>query len=273
MRALRDSQLTSTLFDHEVSALLQAQLARALLSFGPTAVSRYMPEVRLVVNSAVFYLSVFKSGKTYGQALQNATYSPLSRRQRILLGVAFVVVPYVWARVSETAIDERWAGMEHEDWEYVVWKWMTRMEAAHKLVVLLNFVAFLWSGVYPHYVERLLGVTITTARRGARAVAFEYMNRELMWQGLTEFLLFATPLVNLTQLQNFFRRKIAAANPSLPDTQCGICNEDPINLPHASSVCGHAMCYLCVASKLEEDESFPCPKCGGDVTKENLTRL
>lgn len=66
----------------------------------------------------------------------------------------------------------------------------------------LNFIGFLWSGKYVTLVERLTGSIVEDLRKNRRrAVAFEYMNREIVWQGLTEFLLFVTPLISFEKVK------------------------------------------------------------------------
>ena len=137
---------------------------------------------------------------------------------------------------------------------------------------ILNFIVFLLTSKYPKVVDRVLGIPLENISvvRG-RAVAFDFMNRQLVWQGLTDFLLFFAPLVDFERLQKIFRRNVA--NSTLPPTECGICGLDPIAIPFGGP-CGHASCYYCIAQKLEDDDDgYPCPNCGEDVTKETLTRL
>ena len=235
--ASRDSQYTSSLFDHEINMLLHAQLAKTFTFFGfvfvslsllfflffmlivfigPNFVSKWNPEIHLLLNGSVFYFSIFKAGKTYGQVLQNVRYVPLKRWQKLLMGLGFVVFPYAHSRFSEIAVSHRWSEEEPNHWKHRLWRCTQLLEKIWKTVTLVNFFAFLWSGAYPNMLERLLGARIESASKTkGRSVAFDYMNRELVWEGFTEFLLFVTPLISFEKIQNFFRRKIAAANPTL----------------------------------------------------------
>lgn len=226
-------------------------------------------EVDAALGALLFYLSVYSDGFTYGQTLQNVTFrnafasrpTPATRWQRVLLGIALVGLPYGWHRAKQRALvaDDPW-------WR----RWMHRVETGAKALALVNMAAFLWSGRYPRIWERVFGLRMDhVSPVRTRSVAYEYMNRQLVWQGFTEFLLFAAPLVNVDRLQNFFRRFVAPASPNSGPSQCGICGADPMvrasargvarhltgqqHNPHASEACGHASCYFCVASKLQED--------------------
>ncbi len=252
---LRDNQLTSALFDAEIRSLLAAQLTRA---FGLTATS-WKRELDLLLNGALWYLSVWSSGHTVGQQLQNVSYhntwhasskAPAARWQRVALGLATVVAPYAWQRWTQTQEDRRW---------------INRIEAAWQTLTLLNLVAFFWTGRYPLLFERLLGLLLVhVSPTLTRSVAFDYLNRQLVWQGFTEFLLFIMPLVDFDKIQNW-RHRLVPANPSAAPTQCGVCHADPMHNPHVLD-CGHGCCYFCIATKLQEDSSFPCPRCGASTT-------
>ncbi len=149
---------------------------------------------------------------------------------------------------------------------------MGRAEVVWKCASVLNFLLFLWGGRYPQLLERILGLPLRPISPfRARSVAFDYMNRQLVWQGLTEFLLFFAPLISMGRMVKFFRRN--APNPSLAVDECGICGVRPLDNPHGSSTCRHAACYFCIAQKLEDDADYPCPKCGHSITKDNLVRL
>jgi hypothetical protein len=150
---------------------------------------------------------------------------------------------------------------------------MARLEMVWKVAVAFNFLAFLASGRYPQLAERLLRIPMEPISPDRpRSVAFDFMNRQLVWQGLTEFLLFFAPLIDFGRIQKVFHQ--AVANPNLAAHECGICGQNPMHNPHGSSVCRHPSCYFCIAQKLEDEGGdYPCPKCGEAVTKKNLVRL
>lgn len=232
-------------------------------------------EVDAVLQGSLYYLSIWSSGYTYGQQLQNVTYQngwagdvagkvPAARWQRVLMGAALILIPYAWNRGGDY--------VQQNDFPTVWRRWMSRLDSCWKVASVINFVAFLWTARYPTLVERLLALKMVhVSPHLTRSVAFEYMNRQLVWEGFTEFLLFIMPLIDFDRIQNAFRRRIAPANPLSPPSQCGICLADPIHNPHASDACGHVSCYYCIASQLQQDPSFPCPKCGVSTT--SITRV
>ena len=44
----------------------------------------------------------------------------------------------------------------------------------------------------------------------ARALSFEYLNRQLVWHELSELLLFLLPLINVAAVKRFVRKRLAA---------------------------------------------------------------
>lgn len=53
-------------------------------------------------------------------------------------------------------------------------------------------------------VERLIGARLVYKRANmSRLISFEYLNRQLVWQELSEFLLFLLPLINVAALRRF----------------------------------------------------------------------
>lgn len=51
-------------------------------------------------------------------------------------------------------------------------------------------------------VERFIGARLVYRQPSmSRLVSFEYLNRQLVWQELSEFLLFLLPLVNVTKVR------------------------------------------------------------------------
>jgi peroxin-2 len=74
--------------------------------------------------------------------------------------------------------------------------WCTRVETVFVVASLANKIAFLRNGGYRSVSERLVGLQLTYASRpGPRYLNFDFMNRQLVWKSLTDFLLFAAPFI------------------------------------------------------------------------------
>ncbi|CAK0781583.1 hypothetical protein CVIRNUC_005413 [Coccomyxa viridis] len=89
-------------------------------------------------------------------------------------------------------------------------------ETGFKLASLLNFIVFLHSGKYRSLLERLLGARLVYTKGSmARALSFEYLNRQLVWHELSELLLFLLPLLNVARLKSMVLSYLPRIVPSL----------------------------------------------------------
>ncbi|MES1914766.1 MAG: hypothetical protein MHM6MM_006802, partial [Cercozoa sp. M6MM] len=73
-----------------------------------------------------------------------------------------------------------------------------------------------------------------------RQVSFEFMNQQLVWSGMSDFLLHVMPLINFAKLRRFLRwcfgysrgrEKEAPTTVSLGVSSCGICGVSPCRTP------------------------------------------
>lgn len=82
----------------------------------------------------------------------------------------------------------------------------------------------------------------------ARNVSFEFLNRQLVWEAFTEFLLFLMPLVDLHAVRRWVRRTLYRFSPSAlsgsaPDTASKSKGKGP--LAHLSE----GICAICASSQ------------------------
>eukprot|EP01027_Heterolobosea_sp_BB2_P016472 GEZU01023461.1.p1 GENE.GEZU01023461.1~~GEZU01023461.1.p1 ORF type:complete len:145 (+),score=15.39 GEZU01023461.1:168-602(+) len=103
----------------------------------------------------------------------------------------------------------------------------------------------------------------------ARQVSFEYMNRQLVWSGFAEMLLFLIPLINLEKMKRLLlgrmQRQVLLDESALPLSACPICELNPVQVPYITN-CGHMYCYYCLKTALMTDSDFHCHRCGQKVT-------
>jgi len=107
-------------------------------------------------------------------------------------------------------------------------------------------------------------------------LSYEFLNRQLTWTSLTEFLLFILPLILPSYRR--LRRRLAwatksgdpetAALATLPDRFCAICFSQGregrlITNPYCGE-CGHVYCYTCLLGEVagEEGDGWTCLRCG-----------
>eukprot|EP00899_Mesostigma_viride_P008302 jgi/Mesvir1/17473/Mv08747-RA.1 len=221
---------------------------------------------------------------------------PLTRLQKLLWGVCHIGGRYLWLRLNRMSVfqdvnspeggygDEsgddndssravpprRWLAPHTLRW---LWFAMQRAEATYKCLSIANLIVFLYEGKYPNVVDRLLRARLVYQKASVtRALSFEYMNRQLVWNEFSEVLLFILPLVSLDSLKRtIFRRWLkqgiypASSSSGTADddknTPCGICNSKPILVPFRALPCQHLFCYYCLRSNCQAARTFRCPVC------------
>ncbi|CAJ1374178.1 unnamed protein product [Effrenium voratum] len=274
VQVLRVNQLDARQLDGEITSILRQQLQEASLAEWP---ERFAPELDALLQVALWRYTVWIDEPTPGARLQNLRYGAvawrgkveaLTKLQKFGFLLLWVLLPWLGRRGQEL--------LERQGSPLATWllhRAAPKVVALHSLLVAGNFLAFLRWGSFSELRDRLLGIRLVhidpTARR---QVAFEYMNRVMIWNGLSEFLMTVLPLVNLSRLRQNITRRLRlpqAQRPEMPQS-CGFCGASPMTLPLRSS-CNHVFCYYCVASEMMENPKASCPRCGERI--ESLRHL
>lgn len=278
----RVNQLDASLLDSELLEQLKTKLFDAFKFYGPAVKEDYEPELMLVLKALLFKFTIWDHSTTYGAKLQNlvlvnsSTKRPICHKTRALYGVITILGPYVWLKLHERRI----FSVEFLDRASLLWNAAT----------LLNFLAFIFSGNYLTFVLRVLGARFAAVdRHSIRNVNYEFQNRQLIWNALTEFLLFALPLVNFRKIVRKLERlrQSPASSASrfegplsfLSRRTCAICYEQEPSIaakgvtnPHTAG-CEHYYCYVCLSLRLAEDPEWRCLKCNTQLSPQNLAPL
>ncbi|CEQ38796.1 SPOSA6832_00242 [Sporobolomyces salmonicolor] len=173
----------------------------------------------------------YRNEGKHGRGLQStATDSSLTRLQKLAYTALFVLPPYLQARVQDRMLTSSWAdeplprtwislidprrglisgrrrGEEmiqwRREWKRAIWELLGAGEKLAAFAELANFFIFLYNGRYRTLVHRILKMRLVYAQRSVTPnVSFEYLNRQLVWEAFTEFLLFLMPLINLHRLR------------------------------------------------------------------------
>lgn len=97
--------------------------------------------------------------------------------------------------------EERYDQAPADSQEFALFSVVEQLQRVWSLASLVNFGLFLWNGKYRSIVDRCLGMRLTYANRALhRDVSFEFLNRQLVWNAFTEFLLFLLPLLRPQRL-------------------------------------------------------------------------
>ncbi|XP_030625317.1 peroxisome biogenesis factor 2 [Chanos chanos] len=280
---LRISQLDAFELDAALEQLVWSQFSQCFQHFKPGLLTPFEPELRALLRLLLWRFTVYSHSATVGQSLLNLRYKndqtqglryrPMNRSQRLW---------YVLFTAGEKWLRERshslFLNHPAESNIHKARKALAYVGGLAKVASLLNFLLFLQRGTYPLLTERLLGIqAVFNKPQGLRDINFHYVNRELLWHGFAEFLIFLLPLVNVQKLKASMcavfspLQKGEENSAEMSRTECGLCGEWPI-MPHSIG-CSHVFCYYCIKSHTIADMYFSCPKCGKEVSSVEPVKL
>ncbi|KAI9341541.1 Pex12 amino terminal region-domain-containing protein [Zopfochytrium polystomum] len=298
LRILRVSQLDADLLDSELSAMIKDQLLDAVSLFKINLKQSYDPEITAVLQWLMNYFSLYAMGATYGLDLQNLRYrdesrhsgdmelsaldAPLRLWQKVTHAVLHIGGRWGLIRLKKLASQNGWSERPSDDWRNRIWRLVHRAEQVYQALSFANFMVFLFDGRYRSLLDRILRMRLVYKRRElSRQISYEYMNRQLVWNAFTEFLMFLIPVINLPRLRRSLQRVFSVGRSSdlanLPANVCAICvseNREPavVKIPYATN-CGHVYCYYCIRSNVLADSSYACLRCGETVHSMRDNRL
>ncbi|XP_055038518.2 peroxisome biogenesis factor 2 [Misgurnus anguillicaudatus] len=276
-RVLRISQLDAFELDGALEQLVWSQFTQCFQHFKPGLLTPVEPELKALLQLLLWRFTVYSNSATAGQSLLNIRYKDvlvsglkyrsISRQKK--LWFALLTIGDKWLRERSHSL---FFSQPAESNIHNAGKLLSVITGFIKAASLVNFLLFLQTGTYPTLTERSLGVQPVFIRsQGPRDVNFQYLNRELLWHGFAEFLIFLLPLINVWKLKaclsTWFTPVKELKEGSSEDTfykECAICGEWP-TMPHSIG-CDHVFCYYCLKSHTIAEVSFTCPKCGVDAT-------
>lgn len=220
-------------------------------------------------------MSIWKCGYTAGQQLQNLKYRDLGKLKKILFMFLSLGIPYLlkrwWNIYAFFKNDVGDTPPGH------ITSRLHRLEKFYQLVSVVNFLVFLFNGKYVSPIHRLLNMDQTSiATQMVKRVSFEYLNRQLIWNGFTEFMLFIVPMIPISTLSkkigvvtDKLMTKIGFKQNVVSETSenraiCPICKAKP-TIPYRSN-CNHVFCYYCIKSLILEEAKPNCPVCNSQIT-------
>lgn len=125
-----------------------------------------------------------------------AVDAPLSRIQLALYPLITIIAPYAFSKAQAHMTEHHFDRAPTESPAFALFSLSEQLQRVWHMASLLNFGLFLWNGKYRTITDRLLGMRLTYANRALhRNVSFEFLNRQLVWNAFTEFLLFLLPLI------------------------------------------------------------------------------
>ena len=207
LRVQRVGQLDANLLDQELADLLAQPVTAALRRASPWLERRYAAEIRMMLQLILYKFSIYDHRASYGAMLQNLQYrnewaspttrdAPLTRIQLALYPLCTIIAPYSLAKAHAYMSAHQYDQAPRESAAFVAYALWRHWQRLWSLAALVNFGLFLWNGRYRTITDRVLGMRLVYANRALhRHVSFEFLNRQLVWNALTEFLLFLLPLL------------------------------------------------------------------------------
>lgn len=243
--------------------------ANSELSFQPGLISRYNPELDLLVRSTLWAYSVGTNSATFGQKLLFMSYDHNALNNGYKLQLHFVC--NVLLKYLKDIVQFRLTHVER------VQEIVSRCENLATILSVLTIFRFLKTGQRPSLTNYLLGLDNISYDGGRRReIGYNYITRELIWSGFMvetflthksnsssidwyvdifqELLTFSLPFINYHTIKRKFRELIYPSvhrntllghRPVLTlQSTCIYCGERP-TLPYHMG-CSHIFCYYCL---------------------------
>ncbi|KAK4789421.1 hypothetical protein SAY86_016725 [Trapa natans] len=281
----RVNQFDAARLDIEMSAMLKEQLVKVFSLMKPGMLFQYEPELDAFLEFLIWRFSIWVDKPTPGIGLMNLRYrderasesrgkvrtglegSGLTVGQKIWYCIASVGGQYIWARLQSFSAFRRWGDTEQRSFVRWAWLLLQSVEGLYKAASFGNLLVFLFTGRYRTLIERVLRARLVYGSPNMnRAVSFEYMNRQLVWNEFSEMLLLLLPLLNSSLIQNLLRpfSKDKNKDSKGDDSSCPICQNSP-SIPFLALPCQHRYCYYCLRTRCSAARSFRCSRCNEPV--------
>ncbi|PKI85073.1 Pex2p [Malassezia vespertilionis] len=212
LRVQRVGQLDAELLDQELTDLLAEPVKTALRNVAPSMDTQYADEIYVLLRVVLYKFSIYDRSASYGAMLQNLKFrnewahrsglqstavdAPLRGLQLVLYPFATILFPYLYRKSKAYMREYGYDNAPADAPEFVAWSIAEQGQRAWNILSFVNFALFLWNGRYRTIAARMLGMRLVYANRTLnRNVSFEFLNRQLVWNAFTEFLLFLLPLI------------------------------------------------------------------------------
>ncbi|XP_028964187.1 peroxisome biogenesis protein 2-like isoform X2 [Malus domestica] len=281
----RVNQFDAGRLDIEMSAMLKEQLVKVFSLMKPGMLFQYEAELDAFLEFLIWRFSIWVDKPTPGIALMNLRYRDerameargkvrtglegpgLTVAQKLWYCVATVGGQYIWARLQSFSAFRRWGDSEQRSVARGAWILIQRIEGLYKAASFGNLLLFLYTGRYRNLIERALRARLVYGSPNMnRAVSFEYMNRQLVWNEFSEMLLLLLPLLNSSSMKKLLSpfSKDKSSSSKEDDLTCPICQASP-TVPFLALPCEHRYCYYCLRTRCAAVPAFRCSRCNEPV--------
>lgn len=283
--------LHSSRVDRQLKDTIYSRLSKSLdetVYFGFS--SEYKPECLALVDLIFNIFSVCLGSSSPGMKCMGIKLNKTSsgRISRLIFGILTI---WIHRRAFKLALSRGWREYPEGHRLKILWNYLHFFDLTGKLLHLLNYIEFLYSGVYPDVLYRMSGYQMfSNSDKSSITSAFRLVRqREIALQVLSSFAASSSLSLQWLRVCLYFvsknihkmRTKIlgyttltttmSSANsrlssvPLAPNLShgCGHCSSLPIESPHIA-VCGHVFCYYCLSTEIADSHGggYLCRLCG-----------
>ncbi|KAF4663223.1 hypothetical protein FOL47_005848 [Perkinsus chesapeaki] len=244
MLALRSDEIDAITVDDDTID----QVERCAVNAIPGRLGcRWRSEIRLALETALWYFYLCKRRPTPGQELFNINYVAPSSRQKILLLLLGPFLSYWWTKFK------------------IRGRLSSDLISILDGLKLLHWICFLAGakGFHASPVATVLGVKpVQIDPQAQRVHQLDYFHRYLFVQHFTEFLTAVWPLMANTALFKKASRRLSALGRRPPSSRvCAVCSCQLQIGSQQASPCGCRICYYCWQTE-DAATKGRCPACG-----------
>jgi peroxin-2 len=308
--ANRVLQLDGYLLDEQVIGILKEKLTDAFsdsslpLKFQRIG-SRHNNELIFLLKLILYKLFVWDKSSTYGLILQNLKLSNNKRTETLTkLGKLFILMQlinsYLNKKLSSFLYSEGFEELQEKNPKLfeILKKLNTSIlffTKTYKVFEILNTITFFTLGDYSSIFNRIFQIrheklddlTVSFASN-PQTISYEFQDRQLIWNGLTEFLTNFSNIKMPRFIIKIWKRTIKNKNNNsnyknlnnnsnndngnendnnsvykfLPERCCAICYENDLNIDKNIddnlitnayvTNCNHVYCYFCLMNEMEK---------------------
>lgn len=139
----------------------------------------FQRQIDLVTSTAIWWHSFKKYQATLGQQLLALKYDAKQLDRTTL----------IWHWLLQVGVP---ANYKLGDNTHKAVMWLENVYICSKILI---FFKFCYQGLRPNLTDQFLGIDLKSTEM-KRTVSYNYMNRELIWNGFIEFLVYAIPMIN-----------------------------------------------------------------------------
>ena len=196
-QVLRVNQLDAIYLDNELVSALKNQFSRIFRYLPYDVLMKYDIEIDSLLQSLLFYFSLYSNRPSPGDLLQNLTLKyKLTKKKKYYYFVMIIVLPYLWKKWLRFMTDRGYSLLNlhnhntetplSDKLKYKLYQFCNQISILVRVVSLSHFLYFLYFGKYRTLIERLLNIQLKYLNPNLnRMITFDFMNQQIVWNALS----------------------------------------------------------------------------------------